>query len=99
MRVRRSAASSNLEVLTCDVNQLSFPAGTEFDRVVSVEMFEHMRNYETAAAAHRRLAQTPRGTLFVHIFTHKTHAYPFEVRDESDWMAKAFLHRRHHAQR
>jgi cyclopropane-fatty-acyl-phospholipid synthase len=80
----------NLEVITCDANQLSFPEGTQFDRVVSVEMFEHMRNYETLMG---RIASwlKPAGTLFVHIFTHKTYAYPFEVRDESDWMAKYFF--------
>ena len=80
----------NLEVITCDVNQLSFPAAAQFDRVVSVEMFEHMRNYESLM---RRISGwlKPTGTLFVHIFTHKTYAYPFEVRDESDWMAKYFF--------
>jgi cyclopropane-fatty-acyl-phospholipid synthase len=80
----------NIEVLTADANQLSFAAGTQFDRVVSVEMFEHMRNYETLM---QRIAGwlRPGGTLFVHIFTHKTFAYPFEVRDESDWMAKYFF--------
>jgi cyclopropane-fatty-acyl-phospholipid synthase len=80
----------NLTVITCDANQLSFPDGVQFDRVVSVEMFEHMRNYETLM---RRIAGwlAPQGTLFVHIFTHKSYAYPFEVRDESDWMAKYFF--------
>jgi cyclopropane-fatty-acyl-phospholipid synthase len=81
---------NNLEVITCDANQLSFPEATRFDRVVSVEMFEHMRNYETLM---RRIAGwlEPAGTLFVHIFTHKTYAYPFEIRDESDFMAKYFF--------
>jgi cyclopropane-fatty-acyl-phospholipid synthase len=80
----------NLEVITCDVNQLSFPASQKFDRVVSVEMFEHMRNYELLM---QRISGwlEPKGTLFVHIFAHKTYAYPFEVRDESDWMAKHFF--------
>jgi cyclopropane-fatty-acyl-phospholipid synthase len=80
----------NLEVLTCDVNVLEFPPGTRFDRVVSVEMFEHMRNYEALLA---RIASwmTPRATLFVHIFTHNRFAYPFEVRDEDDWMARYFF--------
>ena len=80
----------NLEVITCDVNQLSFAAAERFDRVVSVEMFEHMRNYESLM---RRIAGwlEPAGTLFVHIFSHRTYAYPFEVRDESDWMAKYFF--------
>jgi cyclopropane-fatty-acyl-phospholipid synthase len=49
-----------------------------------------MRNYELLM---QRIAGwlAPAGTLFVHIFTHKTYAYPFEVRDETDWMAKYFF--------
>jgi cyclopropane-fatty-acyl-phospholipid synthase len=80
----------NLEVITSDMNHLSFPAGTEFDRVVSVEMFEHMRNYELLL---QRISTwlKPQGSLFVHIFTHKDYAYPFEVRDETDWMARYFF--------
>ena len=80
----------NLEVITCDVNRLSFPTGAPFDRVVSVEMFEHMRNYQVLM---RNISGwlKPAGTLFVHIFTHKTYAYPFEVRDASDWMARYFF--------
>ena len=80
----------NVEVITCDANVLDFPAGTQFDRVVSVEMFEHLRNYETLLG---RIAGwlRPGGTLFVHIFTHTRFAYPFEVRDETDWMAKYFF--------
>ena len=80
----------NLTIITCDVNRLEFPSGTAFDRVVSVEMFEHMRNYETLLG---RVASwmVPRATLFVHIFTHGHYTYPFEVRDASDWMAKYFF--------
>jgi cyclopropane-fatty-acyl-phospholipid synthase len=80
----------NVEIVTCDANVLEFPAGTHFDRAVSVEMFEHMRNYESLLG---RIASwlAPGGTLFVHIFTHREYAYPFEVRDESDWMAKYFF--------
>ena len=86
----RARNLSNLEVITCDVNQLAFPEGTRFDRVVSVEMFEHMRNYDTLLA---RVASwmAPAATLFVHIFTHRQYAYPFEVRDETDWMARYFF--------
>jgi len=81
---------SNLTVITSDMNHLAFPEGTRFDRVVSVEMFEHMRNYELLM--HRIGGWlAPGGTLFVHIFTHKEYAYPFEVRDETDWMAKYFF--------
>ena len=81
---------TNLEVITRDMNNLSFPPDVQFDRVVSVEMFEHMRNYELLM---QRIASwlKPAGTLFVHIFTHKSFAYPFEVRDESDWMARYFF--------
>ncbi|HLA71356.1 MAG TPA: class I SAM-dependent methyltransferase [Steroidobacteraceae bacterium] len=83
----RAQSLSNLEVITCDVNKL--PPGT-FQRVVSVEMFEHMRNYETLLA---RVAEwmAPGATLLVHLFTHVKYAYPFEVRDETDWMARYFL--------
>jgi len=80
----------NLEVVTCDVNQLAFPPHVQFDRVVSVEMFEHMRNYEWLMQKISCWLK-PAGTLFVHIFSHKSYAYPFEVRDESDWMAKYFF--------
>ena len=81
---------ANVEVLTRDANDLDFPPERRFDRVVSVEMFEHMRNYETLLG---RIAGwlRPGGTLFVHIFTHARYAYPFEVRDESDWMARYFF--------
>jgi len=85
----RARGLGNLEVITCDVNSLDLPHGT-FQRVVSVEMFEHMRNYETLLA---RVAtwMAPQATLFVHIFTHTRYAYPFEVRDETDWMARHFF--------
>jgi cyclopropane-fatty-acyl-phospholipid synthase len=80
----------NLEVITSDMNDLSFPDGEQFDRVVSVEMFEHMRNYETLMQRIRGWLKAE-GTLFVHIFAHKSYAYPFEVRDATDWMAKYFF--------
>ena len=86
----RERGLANLEVITRDVNELAFPADMRFDRVVSVEMFEHVRNYDALLA---RIAawMAPGATLFVHIFTHRRFAYPFEVRDESDWMARYFF--------
>ena len=83
----------NLEVITCDVNELAFPPGTRFDRVVSVEMFEHMRNYEALLA---RVASwmAPAATLFVHMFTHRQFAYAFEPSgsgDDGDFMARHFF--------
>lgn len=78
----------NLEVITSDVNDLSLD--DRFDRVVSVEMFEHVRNYRTLMS---RIAGwlKPEGLLFVHIFCHRYLAYPFEVVSDNDWMAKHFF--------
>jgi cyclopropane-fatty-acyl-phospholipid synthase len=79
---------SNLEVITADVN--TFEPTDSFDRVVSVEMFEHVRN-------HRGLFQRihswlkPKGKLFTHVFCHRSTSYPFEVEEEDDWMSKHFF--------
>jgi len=80
---------TNVTVQTADVRSLELPAAA-FDRVVSIEMFEHMRNY---AALLRRIAGwlRPGGALFVHVFAHRHHAYPFEDRGASDWMAREFF--------
>lgn len=80
----------NLRVLTGDVAGFEFVAGTEFDRVLSVEMFEHMRNYQALLAKIARWL-VPGGQLFVHVFAHRALAYPFEIRDGSDWMSKYFF--------
>lgn len=78
----------NLEVVTADIN--AFDTAQRFDRVVSIEMFEHMRNYQELL---RRIAgwSKPGALLFVHIFCHRDYAYPFEVQDASDWMAAHFF--------
>jgi cyclopropane-fatty-acyl-phospholipid synthase len=78
----------NVQILTADMN--TFEAPGTYDRVVSVEMFEHMRNHGALMA---RIAQwlKPGGALFIHIFTHRDFTYPFEVRDASDWMARYFF--------
>jgi cyclopropane-fatty-acyl-phospholipid synthase len=86
----RERGLSNLEIVTCDINRLDLSGHKLFDRVVSVEMFEHMRNYDTLLERVSSWMKT-NATLFVHIFTHKEYAYPFETRDESDWMAKYFF--------
>ncbi|MFO0695021.1 MAG: cyclopropane-fatty-acyl-phospholipid synthase family protein [Polyangiales bacterium] len=80
----------NLEIRTRDVNVLDFPEGTRFDRVVTVEMMEHTRNWQKLLS---KVASwmAPGATMFVHIFTHEKFAYPYEVRDASDWMAKHFF--------
>lgn len=79
---------TNITVLTADMNVFSIEK--QFDRVVSVEMFEHMRNYEALFAKVHGFLR-PGGKLFVHIFVHRMHTYLFEVRDETDWMAKYFF--------
>lgn len=78
----------NLRIITTDMNE--FESGELYDHVVSVEMFEHMRNYELLLS---RIASwmKPNAKLFVHIFSHARFAYPFEVRDVSDWMAQHFF--------
>jgi cyclopropane-fatty-acyl-phospholipid synthase len=79
---------TNLRIVTADIND--FEAGQCFDRIVSIEMMEHVRNYERLL---HKVASwlNPQGLLFVHIFTHHRFAYPFEVRDSSDWMAQHFF--------
>jgi cyclopropane-fatty-acyl-phospholipid synthase len=61
-----------------------------FDRVVSIEMFEHMRNYQRLMEKAASFLK-PEGKLFVHIFTHVNWAYLFEVRADNDWMSKYFF--------
>jgi len=75
---------SNLEVVTADANV--FDTNRQFDRVLSVEMLEHMRNYEALLG---RIASwlRPDGRLFVHVFTHRRFAYPYTT----SWMARRFF--------
>lgn len=81
-------APANLEVITADMN--AFATDRQFDRVVSVEMFEHMRNWP---ALLERIAGwlRPGGALFVHVFCHRAFAYPFEDEGDDDWMARHFF--------
>lgn len=82
----------NVTILTRDVNALELDAAS-FDRVVSVEMFEHVRNHERLLARIHDWLR-PSGKLFVHVFSHKHYAYPFEMGgtgDDDDWMAKYFF--------
>jgi cyclopropane-fatty-acyl-phospholipid synthase len=92
---------TNVHVITCDMNRFEPPqafggvnAGEavrgRFDRVVSVEMFEHMKNYEVLLGRISRWLR-PDGRLFVHIFTHRRFAYHFVARDETDWMSRHFF--------
>jgi len=79
----------NVSVITCDVNRLELDA-RQFDRCVSIEMFEHMRNYEILL---QRIADwlRPGGKLFLHIFAHKTLMYAFESEGDDNWMGRHFF--------
>lgn len=76
---------SNLNVIKGDIVDYEFEPGS-YDRVISIEMFEHMKNYELLMAKVAR-ALKPGGKLFVHIFTHKTTPYDFE----DGWMSTHFF--------
>jgi len=81
---------TNIEVITCDMNVFEAPEPGTYDRVVSVEMFEHMKNYQALMAKIGRWL-APGGMLFVHIFTHHTLAYHYEDKGPSDWMTRYFF--------
>ena len=78
----------NVKVITADMNE--FTIDEKFERIVSVEMFEHMRNYEHLLDKVSSWLR-PSGKLFIHIFTHKTLVYPFREDDEGDWMGRNFF--------
>lgn len=84
-----SRGLTNLSVITADMNQFAAEP-SQFDRVVSVEMFEHMRNYERLL---ERIASWLRsdGKLFVHHFCHRRFAYPFETDGDANWMGRYFF--------
>jgi len=80
---------NNVTVITCDMNHFTISLDT-FDRVVSVEMFEHMKNWQELF---RRISTwlKPEGKLFFHVFTHRDCAYHFESKDGTDWMSRHFF--------
>jgi cyclopropane-fatty-acyl-phospholipid synthase len=88
MKLAKAQGSANLEVITCDMND--FATDLRFDRVVSVEMFEHMSNWEELLTRVRGWLK-PEGFLFIHIFTHDKASYRFDHEDKSDWIAQHFF--------
>jgi len=78
----------NVEVVTRDVNH--FDPDERFDRVISVEMFEHVRNYDRLLARIAKWLQ-PNGKLFVHHFAHRDTPYAFEIEGDDDWMGRHFF--------
>jgi cyclopropane-fatty-acyl-phospholipid synthase len=79
---------TNLRVITADMNV--FDPGAQFDRVVSVEMFEHMSNWRDLLGRIRGWIK-PDGRLFLHVFSHHSTPYSFETGDPSDWIAQHFF--------
>jgi cyclopropane-fatty-acyl-phospholipid synthase len=79
---------ANLDIVTADMNAFA-PRGT-FDRVVSVEMFEHVANWR-ALLERARGWLAPDGRLFIHVFSHCRSPYAFEHRDKADWIARHFF--------
>jgi cyclopropane-fatty-acyl-phospholipid synthase len=78
----------NVKAIAADVKD--FDTDCRFDRVVSIEMFEHMKNYERLMAKIASFLK-PEGLLFVHIFSHREFAYEFDANHPDDWMAQTFF--------
>jgi cyclopropane-fatty-acyl-phospholipid synthase len=81
---------TNVEVRTANMIDFAGEGDAVFDRVVSVEMFEHMKNYEILMNRISRWLKAD-GALFVHIFTHREFAYHYEMTGDDDWMARYFF--------
>ena len=78
----------NVDIITVDMN--NFNAPRDYDRIVSIEMFEHMRNWDVLFTKVSSWLKDS-GKFFMHIFTHRTFAYPYEDKGDSDWMARHFF--------
>jgi cyclopropane-fatty-acyl-phospholipid synthase len=84
----RAGGLGNVEVLTADMNDFAHEGG--FDRVVSVEMFEHLRNWpEMFRRVHQWLR--PGGRFFMHVFCHRSTPYEFVDVDGTDWLSRHFF--------
>ena len=84
----RARGLSNVTVVTADINH--FETTESFDRIVSVEMFEHLSNWRVVLERARTWLATD-GRLFLHVFSHRSHAYRFDHRDKTDWIAQHFF--------
>jgi cyclopropane-fatty-acyl-phospholipid synthase len=84
----REAGLTNLRVITCDMND--FEPDARFDRIVSVEMFEHMANWQ-GLLERARSWLLPDGRLFLHVFSHRSQPYRFDTSDKTDWIAQHFF--------
>ncbi|KAI0744129.1 S-adenosyl-L-methionine-dependent methyltransferase [Daedaleopsis nitida] len=90
--IAKDRGLTNLEIITADVNAFDFDGSRYFDRILSIEMFEHMKNYKLLMAkvsSWLRPNDTEDSLFFVHIFCHRTTPYHFEEGD--GWMSKTFF--------
>jgi len=78
----------NVHILTCDINELLL--NEQYDRVISIEMFEHVRNYENLF---NNIADWLKddGKMFVHVFCHRYLMYPFLAEGDDNWMGRYFF--------
>jgi cyclopropane-fatty-acyl-phospholipid synthase len=88
MQMANSMGITNLNIITCDMN--AFVAPDSYHRIVSVEMFEHMRNWQTLYSKVSDWLK-PNGLFFKHIFVHRNTPYFFEVQSDDDWMSQFFF--------
>ncbi len=88
-QARERGLQNRIRVVTCDMNTFEIEP-ERFDRVVSVEMFEHMRNWPDLFARVRRWLR-PDGRFFMHVFVHRANSYLFEDRGPADWMSRYFF--------
>ena len=79
---------TNIKIITCDMND--FESTEVFDRIVSLEMFEHMRNWKNLFEKVSTWLKDE-GKFFMHVFSHRAVPYAFEVKDSSDWMSEYFF--------
>ena len=88
MAAAKARGLSNLTIITADMN--NFEAPSNYDRIVSVEMFEHMRNWQVL---YGKVASwlKPQGKFFKHIFVHRNTPYLFEIQADDDWMSQFFF--------
>ena len=80
----------NLTIITADMVNFEAPDAGKYDRIVSIEMFEHMKNYDVLFERCTKWLKSG-GQMFIHIFVHKTTPYHFEAESEDDWMSKYFF--------
>ncbi|NLE43871.1 MAG: class I SAM-dependent methyltransferase [Chloroflexi bacterium] len=85
---RRRVGLNNVQVVTADIGD--YATDQHFDRILSIEMFEHMKNYEQLMLKLSGFLG-PAGKVFVHIFSHRERAYEFDSHDPNDWMAQTFF--------